>query len=171
MASISWVADSPLWRMFSRFVFALVGPESSLLSKDTFITERAVLEHNASHKKAITCKLKYFVSGCDIRDTCWYTPRALEQCKDFIRSSLTGNSQCYDENKRKSIAGLYSYHVYHRVEAIVQWIVYWGLDAGSQVRFPVQVKTYLSQHPHQFWVPTLKVAVPLSYLFCGAHQC
>ena len=29
MASISWVADSPLWRMFSRFVFALVGPESS----------------------------------------------------------------------------------------------------------------------------------------------
>ena len=28
-ASISWVADSPLWRMFSRFVFALVGPESS----------------------------------------------------------------------------------------------------------------------------------------------
>ena len=29
MASILWVADSPLWRMFSRFVFALVGPESS----------------------------------------------------------------------------------------------------------------------------------------------
>ena len=29
MVSISWVADSPLWRMFSRFVFfALVGPES-----------------------------------------------------------------------------------------------------------------------------------------------
>ena len=28
MASISWVADSPLWRMLSRFVFALVGPES-----------------------------------------------------------------------------------------------------------------------------------------------
>jgi len=29
MAAISWVADSPLWRMFSRFVFALVGPASS----------------------------------------------------------------------------------------------------------------------------------------------
>ena len=29
MASISWVADSPLWIMFSRFVFALVGPEFS----------------------------------------------------------------------------------------------------------------------------------------------
>jgi Receptor family ligand binding region len=30
--------------------------------------------------------------GCDIRDTCWYAPVALEQCIDFIRNSIASNT-------------------------------------------------------------------------------
>lgn len=45
--------------------------------------------------------------GCDIRDSCWYTPKALEESKDFIRSSFFGDEglKCKGLNSTKPISG------------------------------------------------------------------
>ena len=45
--------------------------------------------------------------GCDIRDSCWYTPKALEESKDFIRSSFFGaqGHTCNGLPSPKPIAG------------------------------------------------------------------
>lgn len=45
--------------------------------------------------------------GCDIRDSCWYTPKALEEAKEFIRSSFFAdkNLLCDSHNSTKPIAG------------------------------------------------------------------
>ena len=56
MASISWVADSPLWRMFSRFVFALVGSESSS-SNTVASTADLRLMSQESHHRAVVAEL------------------------------------------------------------------------------------------------------------------
>ena len=43
--------------------------------------------------------------GCDIRDTCWYSPKALDESKDFIRNALYTNRVCDQENVTKPVAG------------------------------------------------------------------
>lgn len=51
--------------------------------------------------------LPHIKLGCDIRDSCWYSPKALEESKDFIRNSLyDGFSEaCSSGSKNKPIVG------------------------------------------------------------------
>ena len=49
--------------------------------------------------------LPYVKLGADIRDSCWYTPKALEETKDFIRASFFNGHNCAGQNATKPIAG------------------------------------------------------------------